>query len=136
MKSSLLVGIVAFAIGLGSQGTYVPIAWELSDQPKEQRIDIRFLNKTRRTLCIDEDNLPTSKGTMLYSRDRVALIVGGHHYAIRNFDPGHCEGGCTVRLPFGASISASIPYSEFSLPARMWHRKKKLVYPLNAQVCE
>jgi hypothetical protein len=136
-KIMLLVALAVLANGQEQTLTYVPIHWTIVDRPKKTRIEVAYVNSSQQTLCISDSNLPTPSGAIASLGDQLALIVGSRRFQVRPNYTGHCVGDeCTVRVPHGASIKAFIRYSEFELPRRYWFRPKKLIYRINAWVCE
>jgi len=138
MNVMQLILVTHIVFSLTSVVTDIPVHLVLVDRPRHAKVEVKFVNNTRETLCIAEGEWPTEKGTLNYMGDRVALLVGNQRFPIRDFDTGYCDGRfdpCAYRIKPGATIKAFIPYREFNLPQQLWLRPKKMVYPLYAYVC-
>jgi hypothetical protein len=137
MNWSLLLAAVAFLVTAAPTLTYFRTHLVMVDDQDRSRIEIRFENKTHQALCISTGDWPNVRGSLHFQHKRVALVIGKKRFPIAKHNGGYCYANdCEIKVSPGKTIVGYIPYSEFNLPKEMWHRRKKLVYPLLAAECD
>jgi hypothetical protein len=128
------------AIGLAdcaSVPAVVPLAYRMHDDPAGGRIVLVYRNPTEWKMCLSAENWPTPAGTLNQVSDRVFLVAGGERFPIRDFNTGDCLfGGCDLVVKPHQEVAAAIPYSEFSLPERLYGAPKALDFHPTAYACD
>jgi hypothetical protein len=141
--SRLVISLVsAMAIGIlaacATASDRVPITYQMIDHPDENRIELRYHNDTKHSVCLTASFWPDAAGKVYQMSNRVALVVDGRSYAIAQFNKGPCvvvEYSCVARVAPGKEITGSIPYAEFGLPPALRDKPKTLYFSPLAPAC-
>ena len=115
-----------------------PLTYQMIDRPAESRIELHYRNDTKHTKCLTASFWPNAAGKVYQTGDRVALIVDGRSFPIKQFNKGPCvvvEYTCVARVAPGKEIVGSIPYEEFGLPASLRDKPKTLYFSPLAPAC-
>jgi hypothetical protein len=137
MQMQSFAAVVIAVMGLGcATAKLEPIAidYRFVDRPDQARVELLYRNETGETLCLSNDAWPSKGGKLDQMNDRVFLVIGAERFPIAYFEE-YCPGGCVTRVPPGEEIVGSIPYAEFSLPARLRYEPKTLEFEPRAYVC-
>ena len=115
-----------------------PITYQMFDRPDENRIELRYRNDTKHSMCLTASFWHDAAGQMYQTGDRVALIVDGQRFPIKQFNKGPCvvlEYTCGARVAPGKELVGSIAYGEFGLPASLRYKPKTLYFSPLAPAC-
>jgi hypothetical protein len=104
------------------------------DDPSSESIRVSYNNTTAKTVCLTPENWPNSAGKINQASDIVWLEIGKERYPLKDFNTGSCS-SCVERVGPDRRISASIPYSEFDLPANLTKASKVLHFQPTAFYC-
>ena len=115
-----------------------PTTYQVIDRPAESRVELHYRNDTKHSKCLTASFWPDAAGKIYQTSDRVALIVDGQTFPIKQFNKGPCvvvEYTCVARVAPGKEIVGSIPYEEFGLPASLRDKPKTLYFSPVAPAC-
>ena len=135
MKILALVPFALFAVGCASNWKPVPTEYVFKDWPSEHRIEVLFTNDTDSRVCLLPEHWPNQAGKINQASEYVFLIVDGNRFPIEDFNTGYCPGGCSLVVRPGETVSSSVAYDDFRLPADLWHAPKQLELPVVAYSC-
>lgn len=127
---------LAAACATVTTDTVFAIDVDSDDDPSSESIRLSYENKTARTICLTPANWPNKAGKINQASDRVWLTVSGERFEINDFNTGYCVGGCATSVGPNERISASVPYSEFDLPANLTKDSKVLHFQPTAFYCD
>jgi hypothetical protein len=144
MRACRLVSLVMPAITAGIMAACVatadriPLTYRMIDHPDESRIELRYHNDTKHSVCLTSSSWPDDTGNPSQMANRFALVVAGQHFPIRQFNKGPCvvvEYSCVTSVPSGKEITGSIPYDAFGLPASLKDKRKTLDFSPSMPAC-
>jgi len=133
--SAAALGVLASCV---SSAERVPLTYQMTDHPDENRIELRYHNDTKHTMCLTASFWPNAEGKVYQMGSRVGLIVDGRRFPISQVNKGPCvvvEYNCVARVAPGESITGSIPYKEFNLPESLRYKPKALNFAPTAPAC-
>ena len=107
----------------------------LKDWPSEDRIEVIFTNDTEEQLCLLPEHWPNQAGKIDQASENVFLLVAGRRFPIEDFNTGYCANGCALVVHPGETVSSSIAYDDFLLPADIRQAPKQLELPVIAYTC-
>lgn len=113
----------------------IPISYDVVDDPAQRAFRVSFRNSTDSELCLNPEDWPNAAGKINQASDTVAVVVGDQRFRMLDFNTGYCVGGCPFRVRPGEELAASIPYSEFDLPASLDGNNKRLEFKPQAFRC-
>lgn len=113
----------------------IPISYDVVDDPTHREFRVSFRNATDSQLCLNPEDWPNAAGKIDQASDRVAVVIGDQRFPMLDFNTGYCVGGCPFRVRPGEELAASIPYSEFEIPASLEGSDKRLEFAPQAFRC-
>lgn len=138
MRRSLIFGTVLIAgcatTGVG-QSIAIPYLYEDAVQMKAFRLT--YKNETNKKMCLTPDNWPNAAGKLDQASSRAWIEIEGspERFAVKDFNTGYCP-GCAQKVGSGETLTAIIPYSEFSIPEEHHAAKKTLHFQPQAFLCK
>lgn len=132
---TVLVLFLVAACATVSKEKAFPIDVSSEDNPPSESIRVSYDNNTSKTVCLTPENWPNSAGKINQASNIVWLEIGKGRFPLKDFNTGSCH-GCVERVGPGRRISASIPYSEFDLPANLTKASKILHFQPTAFYCD
>lgn len=111
------------------------VTYQFEDDPAREEVRLSFQNATGHRLCLTSEHWPNAAGWLNQSADRVAIIIDGNRFAIRDWNTGYCPRGCAIAVEPDQQVSASIPYSHFELPEGHKRSEKTLDFSPSAFRC-
>jgi len=131
---SIVAGFALTACATAAHSSF--IEYGFFDQPEQQRLELRYRNETKQTMCLAPEHWPNRAGKINQASDVVFLIVGSERFPIQDFNTGYCRGDeCSLRVAPGEEVAAFIPYADFKLPERLWREAKTLEFRPQAYAC-
>ena len=115
-----------------------PVTYQMIDRPGENRIELRYQNNTEHAVCLTSSSWPDGSGNLNQMGNRIALLVDGQRFQVRQFNKGPCivvEYTCVASVPPGKGITTSIPYEAFGLPASVRYKRKTLDFSPSPPAC-
>src|SRR4051794_6070395 len=73
------------------------VPFTIEDNPKENRIYVKYLNDEAKPICLDPENWPNAEGKIDAGKGRVFIRASGVDHTTENFDTGYCP-GCATRV--------------------------------------
>jgi hypothetical protein len=125
----------ALLVGCATVAASIPIQYIYSDAPSRAGIELSYVNRTNRTVCLSPSQWPNSAGK-INQANRVSLIVDGQRYPIEVFNTGYCFGGCPTYVEPGQRVRAFVPYRDFKLPPALASKSKQLEFSPSGYVCK
>lgn len=127
MKHVLALLAALLTIGCATSGRLFPIEYEYSDDPSQERIEVRYKNDLHRTVCLLPEFWPNSAGKIDAAPGSCVLIVGQERFPIERFNTVYCP-GCATPVAPGETLTATIPHAAFNLPASLIQETKRLEF--------
>jgi hypothetical protein len=131
---TVLALFLVAACATAAKDTVFAIVVSSEDDSSSESIRVSYSNTNAKMVCLTPENWPNSAGKINQASDIVWLEIGKERYPLKNFNTGSCS-NCVVRVIPGQIISASIPYSEFDLPASLTKASKVLHFQPTAFYC-
>lgn len=135
VKSLALIPLAIVVNGCASNWEPVSMDYVVKDKPSEYRVDVFLTNDTKSRPCLLPEHWPNQAGKVNHSSDSIYLLVDGKRFPMENFNTGYCPGGCALVVRPGETVSSSVAYKDFQLPADLWSAPKKFVLPVVAYRC-
>ena len=110
------------------------IAYSYEDDPSNQRLVLKYENRTSRDVCLTPENWPNQAGMLNQAGDTAYIAIDGARFAISDVNTGYCP-GCHFRVRKGKSVIATMPYSHFGIPNRLARRPKTFHFEAFGQEC-
>lgn len=127
MSRALVFLATLLTIGCATSGKLFLIEYEFSDKPTQERIELRYTNGLRRTVCLVPEYWPNSAGKIDATPGTFVLVVGQERFPIERFNTGYCP-RCATPVAPGETIIATIPYADFHLPPSLVKEAKSLEF--------
>jgi len=130
--------ILLFLVGCTTTGgSIIPIKYQFTDLPAEQRIELRWRNDTSETLCLLPEAWPDSAGIVYGAHESVFLVIDGQRFPMVESMLWECTSafGCSVHVAPGEKVTATIPYKNFNLPKELMDHPKTLEFSTFAEAC-
>ena len=137
MRNSWFIVIGLALVACATTAHSSLIAYRFFDQPEQQRVELRYKNDTRQTMCLAPEHWPNHADKINQASDIVFLLVAGQRFPIQDFNTGYCSGGeCSLRVAPGEEVAAFISYADFNLPQELWFEVKTLEFQSQAYACK
>lgn len=134
MRCLRILGIVVLLVDCAGATKLLPMHCEVTDIPQEKRIELRYRNPLRETVCLTPDQWPNAAGKIDQAGDYVFVVIDGKRYPMVSFNTGYCP-SCVTRVAPGEEVLASLSYDDFGIPDKLVTRPKRLVFSPVAFVC-
>lgn len=128
-------GFCLLLAGCAPTAQLMSVTYQFEDDPVREEVRVLFQNTTGRRVCLTPEHWPNAAGWLNQSADRVAIIVDGRRFPIRDWNTGYCPRGCAIEVEPDQQVSASIPYSNFELPDDHKRSEKTLQFAPVASRC-
>ncbi len=135
MKKICLALLVWLTAGCAANAGLVYLQYQMTDDPSNQRIQIRYRNVTTAAMCLDPEQWPNKAGKINYGSRSVTLVVGNEKFSLEDFDTGYCQGPCPQRVSPGQEIVGYLAYADFKLPERLQLQPKVLLFRPQGYSC-
>lgn len=129
------IGASFAMIGCATTILDLPLDWQMIDNPKMQRVELRYRNSTDSAMCLSTDAWPNQAGKLNSMGGRVFLIIGEIRLPLADFNTGYCDDGCIRRVDSNDQIEGFILYEDFSVPEHLRFEKKRLEFSPRAFAC-
>jgi hypothetical protein len=106
----------------------IPINYQFTDNPAEQRIELLYKNTSKDTMCLLPEQWPNIAGKIDQASDEVHLIVNHERFSVVDFNTGYCPKDCSLRVYPGKKAAAFILYRDFNLPDQLIYEPKTLEF--------
>lgn len=95
--------------------TKIPIEYQFIDIPEERRIELRYQNDLKYTVCLFPEVWPNQAGKIDQASDSMILVIEGESFPVIDFNTGYCP-GCAIRVSPGEDVKTSVSYDDFNVP--------------------
>jgi hypothetical protein len=135
MNRLLLALVALLGVSCVASTVLFSIEYEFFDIPSERRIELRFRNDLRESVCLLPEFWPNQAGKIDQASGEVFLLIGAQRFPIEEFNTGYCP-DCPLRIGPDESVTAFIPYESFGVPDSLVNEEKRLEFFPQAYRCK
>ncbi|MEM7280018.1 MAG: hypothetical protein AAF438_00105 [Pseudomonadota bacterium] len=133
MKRILLAILCCATQGCANNWVQISVEFKTKDRRSTEQIEVRYTNDTGSTVCLLPEHWPNQAGKINQTK-AVFLIVSGERFPIEYFNTGYCP-DCKLIVQPDETVTSSISYDDFQLPAKLRDQPKNLELPSVAFSC-